>query len=160
MLRNYGSRVKYVNEVQGVNSRLDDMHAAVLRVKLRHLGAWNGRRTAIAGRYSEALAGLPFVLPSILDGAETAWHLYVIRTPHRDRIRAALDAAGIQTLIHYPIPPHLQAAFASRGWAKGRFPLAEEIACQAISLPLGPQLVPEQVGRVIRTLRAIADSLG
>ena len=160
VFRNYGSRVKYVNEVQGVNSRLDDIQAAVLRVKLRHLEAWNGRRTAIAGRYSAALAGLPFVLPSILDGAETAWHLYVIRTPHRDRVRAALDAAGIQTLIHYPIPPHLQAAFASRGWNTGAFPLAEEIAQQAISLPLGPQLVPEQVGRVIRALREIADNVG
>ena len=160
VLRNYGSRVKYVNEVQGVNSRLDDIQAAVLRVKLRHLAAWNGRRAAIAARYSEALAGLPFILPSILDGADTAWHLYVIRTSQRDRVRAALDAAGIQTLIHYPIPPHLQAAFASHRWASGTFPLAEEIARQAISLPLGPQLAPEQVGRVIRALREIADDVG
>ena len=160
VLRNYGSRVKYVNDVQGVNSRLDDLHAAVLRVKLRHLRVWNARRDAIAARYSSALGATPFVLPTVMPGAGPVWHLYVIRTPLRDALREFLDAEGIQTLIHYPIPPHLQTAFARSGWSPGAFPIAERIAREAVSLPIGPQLTPAQVDRVISTLIAAAHSLG
>lgn len=160
VLRNYGSRIKYVNDVQGVNSRLDDLHAAVLRVKLRHLRVWNARRDAIAARYSSALCATPFVLPTVMPGAGPCWHLYVIRTPLRDALREFLDAEGIQTLIHYPIPPHLQTAFARSGWSPGAFPIAERIAREALSLPIGPQLTPAQVDRVISTLIAAAHSLG
>lgn len=156
VLRNYGSRVKYVNEVQGVNSRLDDLQAAVLRVKLRHLAAWNARRAVIAARYDAALAGTSLVLPHVASGVTTAWHLYVVRATQRDALRATLESAGIQTLIHYPIPPHRQAAFAARGWGTGAFPLAEQLAAEVLSLPIGPQLAMDDVERVITVLRGAA----
>jgi dTDP-4-amino-4,6-dideoxygalactose transaminase len=152
VLRNYGSRVKYVNEVQGVNSRLDEVQAAVLRVKLRHLSDWNARRAVISSHYDAALRGAPFVLPQVAEGVTSAWHLYVVLTPERDRVRAALDAAGVQTLIHYPIPPHRQDAFAASGWSLGSFPIAERLAAEAISLPIGPHLTAGQVEQVVSAL--------
>ena len=140
VLRNYGSRVKYVNEVQGYNSRLDPVQAAALRVKLKYLDDWNSRRAKIAARYNAALHGLGLILPAVPAWAEPAWHLYVVQHPHRDQLQKSLSDAGIGTLIHYPIPPHLQQAYAGAGFAAGQFPIAERMANQLLSLPLGPQL--------------------
>jgi dTDP-4-amino-4,6-dideoxygalactose transaminase len=154
VLRNYGSRVKYVNEVQGYNSRLDDLHAAVLAVKLEVLDAWNARRAAIARRYLDALAGLDLVLPVVPEWAEPAWHLFVVRTPHRDALQRALAERGIGTLIHYPIPPHCQAAYTSLGHGVGRFPIAERIHREVLSLPIGPHLSDDGVDAVISAVRA------
>jgi dTDP-4-amino-4,6-dideoxygalactose transaminase len=152
VLGNYGSRRKYVNDVNGLNSRLDPLQAAVLRVKLQHLEAWNARRQRVAQRYLEVLAGSELVLPQVRAGAEPVWHLFVIRSQARDALAARLAAAGIQTLIHYPIPPHRQAAYASLGHAVGAFPLAERLADEVLSLPMGPHLQDAQVERVLEVL--------
>ena len=150
--RNYGSRVKYVNEVQGVNSRLDDIQAAILRAKLPRLDEWNERRRAIAARYTERLADLPLVLPAQPSDRESAWHLYVVRTPERDALRKHLAAEGVDSLIHYPIPPHRQQAYASLAFPADAFPLANLIHDEVLSLPLGPHLSFEQQDRVIEAL--------
>lgn len=149
VLRNYGSRVKYVNEVQGTNSRLDPLQAAILRVKLAHLDAWNARRSAIAQRYQQGLAGCGLGLPHVPDWAEPAWHLYVVRTPQRDALQAHLTEAGVGSLIHYPIPPHLQQAYAGQGYQPGAFPIAEAMANEVLSLPMGPHLGAEQQAKAI-----------
>ncbi|TNE94709.1 MAG: DegT/DnrJ/EryC1/StrS family aminotransferase [Rhodobacteraceae bacterium] len=140
VLRNYGSREKYVNEVKGVNSRLDPVQAAVLRVKLPHLDAWTKRRRDIATAYTEGLAESGLILPHVPDWAEPAWHLYVVRSAERDALQARLKEAGIGTLIHYPIPPHMQEAYAERGGAPEALPLAKCLADEVLSLPMGPQL--------------------
>ena len=149
VLRNYGSRVKYVNEVQGTNSRLDPLQAAILRVKLAHLDDWNERRRAIAARYRQGLAGRGLSLPQVPDWAEPVWHLYVVQHPQRDALQQQLQAAGVGTLIHYPIPPHLQQAYAVAGFAQGQFPKAEQMASQCLSLPMGPHLAEAQASAVI-----------
>lgn len=156
-LGNYGSRVKYVNEVIGVNSRLDPIQAAVLRAKLPHLASWRARRAQHAARYSAGLAELPLVLPEVPAWADPAWHLYVVRVAagSRARIVDALHAAGIATLIHYPIPPHRQAAYAGVSSARGPLPLAEQVAGELLSLPMGPHLTDEQCGHVIDALVGI-----
>lgn len=154
VLHNYGSRVKYINEAQGYNSRLDPLHAAALRVKLKVLDEWNARRAGIAARYSHELAGKGLILPAVPAWAEPVWHLYVVRHPQRDNLQKSLHAAGIGTLIHYPIPPHLQQAYANLGFAEGRFPIAETLANQVLSLPLGPQLDYAGVETVIAALNS------
>ena len=136
MLRNYGSREKYVNEVRGVNSRLDPIQAAVLRVKLKHLDEWNGRRARLARQYSEALADTDLILPHVPEWAEPAWHLYVVRSKERDILQARLADAGIGTLIHYPIPPHMQQAYADAVFREEDFPLARQLAAEVLSLPM------------------------
>lgn len=140
VLRNYGSRVKYVNEVRGFNSRLDPIQAAALRVKLKVLDIWNARRAAIASRYQTELAHTGLTLPFVPEWAEPAWHLYVVQHPQRDALQKKMGEAGIGTLIHYPIPPHLQQAYTSAGYVKGQLPIAEQIANQCLSLPIGPHL--------------------
>lgn len=140
VLRNYGSRVKYVNEVQGYNSRLDPLQAAILRVKLAHLDKWNARRCAIAHIYTQGLTGCGLILPHLPEWVEPAWHLYVVRSPAREALQARLTAAGIGTLIHYPIPPHMQQAYLGLGMAAGALPLARQLAAELLSLPIGPQL--------------------
>jgi dTDP-4-amino-4,6-dideoxygalactose transaminase len=154
VLRNYGSRVKYQNEVKGHNSRLDEVQAAVLRVKLRHLDAWNARREAIARRYDDALAGVAGVgRPRVIEGVTCAWHLYVVDVARRDLVQARLREAGVETLVHYPIPPHLSAAYAQdRAW--GAFPITERAAATHLSLPIGPHLEPAQQAAVVEALRA------
>jgi dTDP-4-amino-4,6-dideoxygalactose transaminase len=156
-LRNYGSRVKYVNEVQGYNSRLDPLQAAILRVKLAHLDAWNTRRRTVAAQYEQGLASSGLTLPHVPEWVEPVWHLYVIQHPQRDALQQALADAGVGTLIHYPIPPHRQQAYAQCGWAQGTFPLAKRMADQVLSLPMGPHLpssdASEVVGHVARFLR-------
>lgn len=149
MLRNYGSRVKYVNEVQGYNSRLDEMQAAILRVKLRYMDKWNARRVSIAASYEAALSQCGLILPIVPAGMEPVWHLYVIRHPERDSLQRDLQAHGIQTLIHYPIPPHRQQAYADLGWPAGSFPVAESMADNVLSLPIGPHLSATQQEKVI-----------
>ena len=146
VLRNYGSRVKYVNEVKGSNSRLDPVQAAVLRVKLRVLDEWNARRRGIAQRFLEGLAGSGLVLPQVPEWAEPVWHLFVVRHPERDELVKRLNEAGVGTLIHYPVPPHLQAAYAEMGFGVGAFPVVEKMAGEVVSLPMGGQLAPECVG--------------
>lgn len=153
VLRNYGSRVKYVNEVQGYNSRLDPLQAAILSVKLAHLDAWNARRRAIAAQYQQGLAGFGLTLPHLPDWAEPAWHLYVVLNPQRDAVQKSLADAGVGTLIHYPIPPHLQGAYADLGLGKGSFPISELIHSEVLSLPMSPSITMEQASQVIEACR-------
>ena len=140
VLRNYGSRVKYVNEVRGFNSRLDPLQAAVLRVKLAHLDDWNARRKVIAAQYLAGLADCGLVLPQVPAFADPVWHLFVVRHPRRDELQKRLAESGVGSLIHYPIPPHRQAAYADAGFKPGDFPLANAQAEQVLSLPIGPHL--------------------
>ena len=156
VLRNYGSRVKYVNEVQGYNSRLDPLQAAILRVKLAHLDEWNARRSVIATHYHQGLSDCGLTLPHVPDWAEPAWHLYVVQHPQRDALQQALADSGVGTLIHYPIPPHRQQAYAQAGWRQGSFPLAERMAAEVLSLPMGPHLEPGQMDAVITATRKTA----
>lgn len=149
VLRNYGSRVKYVNEVQGYNSRLDEIQAAILRVKLRYMDTWNTRRARIAKAYTTTLSECGLILPAVPDGMEPVWHLYVIRHPERDSLQRELQVRDIQTLIHYPIPPHRQQAYADLGWPVGSFPVAESMADSVLSLPIGPHLSAAQQMKVI-----------
>ena len=149
VLRNYGSRVKYVNEVRGFNSRLDEIQAAVLRVKLRHLDTWNDRRRRIAERYLAELGTSGLVLPQSADPDGHIWHVFVVRHPDRDAFQRRLAAAGIATQIHYPTPPHLQDAYRDLGWGAGTFPISEAIHREVLSLPIGPQMSDEQVDAVI-----------
>jgi dTDP-4-amino-4,6-dideoxygalactose transaminase len=155
VLRNYGSRVKYQNEVKGHNSRLDEIQAAVLRVKLRHLEAWNARRMRQARRYLEGLAGRPGVgLPQVLSGVEPVWHVFVIDVEDRDRVKADLLEKGIETLIHYPQPPHQSRAYSGdRDW--GRFPITERAAATHLSLPIGPHLSMADLERVVSALESL-----
>jgi len=155
VLRNYGSRVKYVNLERGFNSRLDELQAAFLRVKLPRLDAWNDRRRAIAARYDDKLAAIPGVgLPRAPQWAEPVWHLYVVRTARRADLVNALDKAAIGSLIHYPIPPHLQDAYFDLGLKKGSFPLAEELAETVLSLPISPHMPVEAVDEVAAAVRS------
>lgn len=151
---NYGSSEKYVHQVKGINSRLDPIQAAVLSVKLRHLDAWNARRSEIASRYIADLAGTAVRLPFVPNWAEPAWHLFVVESDRRERLRAAMAERGVETLVHYPVPPHLQTAYAERGMGVGSFPIAERLADTVISLPIGPQMKADDVDAVIAALRA------
>jgi len=154
-LRNYGSKVKYVNLERGFNSRLDELQAAFLSVKLAKLDAWNDRRRLIAARYTDRLAGIAGLdLPRPPQWAEPVWHLYVVRTLRRTELMTALEQAGIGALIHYPIPPHLQQAYAYLGKAKGSYPLAETLADTVLSLPISPHMPLEAVDEVAKVIRA------
>ena len=154
VLRNYGSRRKYVNEVRGHNSRLDPLQAAVLRTKLAVLDAWNERRARIAARYLDGLAGTSLGLPEVPDWAKPAWHLFVVRHPRRDALQSALREQGVETLIHYPVPPHRQAAYADLPVAPQ--PIAERLAGEVLSIPIGPHLDDAAQARTLAALRAAA----
>ncbi|MEM7367603.1 MAG: DegT/DnrJ/EryC1/StrS family aminotransferase [Bacteroidota bacterium] len=146
ILRNYGSQKKYFNEVKGLNSRLDEAHAATLLVKLPHLDSWNEERNQIANWYTTHLqAATDIHLPVLAEGATSVYHIYLIRSPQRDALQSYLKEKGIGTLIHYPIPPHLQQAYQELGFTKGDFPIAEEIAETCLSLPIYPGLSREEV---------------
>ena len=153
MLRNYGSRVKYVNEVKGCNSRLDPLQAAVLGVKLRYLDEWNERRKVIAAQYLQGLADTGLLLPQVPGWADPVWHLFVVRHPQRDALAQRLAEAGVGTLIHYPIPPHKQQAYVDAAFEASAFPLAERIAEEVLSLPMGPQLTQDMAGQVVEAVR-------
>ncbi len=185
MLRNYGSKQRYYNEVKGINSRLDELQAAFLRVKLRYLDDWNSRRRKIAQFYLDSLGSLTsdlrpptsapssgsgltsdlcpltsgLVLPFVSQWADPVWHLFVIRHPQRDVLQKKLAEAGIGTLIHYPVPPHLSGAYAdlrsptSDLW---NLPLAEKLAATVLSLPVGPHLREDEVQFVVETIREVS----
>lgn len=159
VLRNYGSRVKYVNEVQGYNSRLDPLQAAILRIKLKKLDEWNERRSVIAKCYTESIADCGLITPQVPNWAGPVWHLYVVQSQERDALQKALALRGIGTLIHYPIAPHLQQAYAAAGWAKGDFPLSERMASQVLSLPMGPTMDAAAVAVVVQALHQAIDQL-
>ncbi len=153
LLRNYGSRQKYVNDEAGVNSRLDPIQAAVLRVKLGVLDEWTERRRAVASAYTVGLAECGLILPHVPEWAEPAWHLYVVRTSDRDALQGRITKAGIGTLIHYPIPPHMQKAYADMEILPDAFPLALDLASEVLSLPMGPQLDLNQVQDIVNALK-------
>jgi dTDP-4-amino-4,6-dideoxygalactose transaminase len=149
ILRNYGSQKKYYNEVIGFNNRLDELQAAFLSVKLKHLKNWTLERRDIANFYDSQLNGLgDLVLPGLAIGSNHSYHLYVIRTPKRNELKTFLEENGIGTMIHYPIPPHLQVAYQFLGHDKGDFPIAEEIADTCLSLPIWPGMENREVEEV------------
>jgi dTDP-4-amino-4,6-dideoxygalactose transaminase len=157
-LRNYGQREKYRHVSLAYNRRLDSLQAAVLDVKLRHLDRWNTRRAQIAGYYRELLRDLPVQLPAVAPDVWHAYHLFVLQLDRRDRVLAALKQAGIGAGIHYPIPIHLQPAYAGLGRGPGSFPVAEATAGRLLSLPLYPEMSDEQIIRVAEAMRlAISD---
>jgi dTDP-4-amino-4,6-dideoxygalactose transaminase len=154
LIRNYGSEKKYYNEVIGVNSRLDEMQAAFLSVKLKYLNGWLDERKQIAAAYTEKLAGIPgLILPVTAPGADHVYHLYVIRTSKRDELEQYLHSKGIGTGIHYPVAPHLQKAYQHLGYKKGDFPIAETMAETCISLPLNPGMSAEEIDYVCSHVR-------
>ncbi|MEU8775816.1 DegT/DnrJ/EryC1/StrS family aminotransferase [Streptomyces sp. NPDC048606] len=153
LLRNYGSEVKYRHEVRGTNSRLDELQAAVLRVKLTVLDEWNARRAAVARRYLDAFEGLSGVEPPRpASWADPVWHLFVVRCARREEVRRLLAEAGVETLIHYPVPVHRSGAYADAGLPVGSFPLSERLADEVLSLPIGPHLSAGQVDHVVTAL--------
>lgn len=155
VMRNYGSQQRYYNEVKGFNARIDELQAGLLSVKLKHLEQWTAERRRIASWYMEELANCPnLVLPKIAGGATHVYHLFVIRTKSRDALQQHLQSEGIGTVIHYPVPPHLQEAYADLGHKKGDFPIAEEIAETILSLPLYIGMSREQVAYVGRSVRS------
>jgi len=157
LLRNYGSRRKYYNELLGTNSRLDPIQAALLLVRLRHLDDWNQRRSVRADRYDRGLQGIPgLTLPVVPEWSDPAWHVYIIQHPKRDALQAALTEAGVGTLIYYPVPPHLSKAYHYLGWSTGAFPIAERLALTNLALPIGPHLTLEQQDRVVDAVRVAA----
>jgi dTDP-4-amino-4,6-dideoxygalactose transaminase len=146
VLRNYGSEVKYKNDVIGHNMRLDELQAALLNVKLKYLMDWTAQRQKIAAWYNQSLhENSDLILPFVHPDASHVYHLYVVRTRQRDALQMHLSENGIQTLIHYPIPPHLQKAYSYLGYKKGDFPIAEEIADTCLSLPLWPGMTKTEV---------------
>lgn len=155
VLRNYGSQQKYYNEVVGYNSRLDELQAALLRVKLRELPEWTRQRQQVAAWYDQHLAGIADLrLPAVAAGATHVYHLYVVHTPHRAALQQHLTAQGIGTMIHYPVPPHLQQAYQSLQLPAGRFPIAEELAATCLSLPMWPGLTEDQVVAVAAAIKS------
>lgn len=156
VLRNYGSSVKYYNEVKGYNSRLDELQAAFLRAKLIGLDDANARRRSVAARLLAGLADSGLVLPFVPEWAEPVWHLFVVRAAARAALQAQLSELGIGTMIHYPVAPHRQGAYAEMALAEGALPIAEAMHREVLSLPIWPQLASEQVARVIAGVRQAA----
>jgi dTDP-4-amino-4,6-dideoxygalactose transaminase len=159
LLRNYGQRQKYRSDLRGQNSRLDTLHAAILRVKLPRLDGWNTARRAHAARYDEVLRGLPVTRPNVRRGSEHVWHLYVVRVERRDAVRARLAEQGIETGIHYPVPVHLQPAHSDLAYRSGDFPISEHNAREVLSLPMYPELPAWAPERVADALRAAFDEV-
>lgn len=159
VLRNYGSQVKYHNEVKGYNSRLDELQAALLSVKLCRLDEWNAARAALAACYHANLTDIPGVtLQSVPYDCESAWHLFVVRTTRRDALQKYLAVHGIDTMIHYPVPPHLQPAYAELDVLAGSFPISEAIHASVLSLPLGPTMIQQDIDTVANAVRTFANS--
>lgn len=151
LLRNYGQTTKYQHSLKGFNSRLDEIQAAILRVKLGRLDEWNQRRCKIADTYNALLARTDLILPSESNGS--SWHIYPIRTDMRDRLQNYLREHGISTLIHYPVPIHLQEAYRELGYKKGDMPLSEQYAGELLSLPLFPELTDDEINYVSDTIK-------
>lgn len=158
MLRNYGSKQKYYNEVKGYNSRLDPLQAAFLRVKLKCLDKWNNRRAEIAACYLKNLDGVSdLILPFVSEETNPVWHLFVLRHPQRDALQKYLEKAGISIVIHYPVPPHLSEAYTDLNLKKADYPRASAIADTIFSLPISPHIETEQVEYVCNTLKSFFD---
>jgi dTDP-4-amino-4,6-dideoxygalactose transaminase len=153
VLRRHGGRVKYYHERLGYNSRLDELQAAILRVKLRHLEEWTAQRRRVAARYNELLADLPVAIPYEAPGMRHIYHQYTIRAPRRDELRTFLKDRGIGTMIYYPLPLHLQEMYAVLGLGEGTFPEAEQAAREVLSLPIYPELTGEQLQEVATAIR-------
>ena len=149
MLRNYGSEIKYHNKLEGVNSRLDEMQAALLRVKLSHLDELNAERKKIADKYLAGIKNSRLILPSSSAGAEHVYHQFVIRTTRRDDFKRYLETSGIKTVIHYPIPPHLAECYARLGYKRGDFPITEKLADEVLSLPMFNGMTDAEINFVI-----------
>lgn len=154
MMRNYGSKVKYHNEIEGINSRLDEMQAALLRVKLSHLQELNDERKVLAQRYNEGIVNPAVRLPRVRDGADSIYHQYVVRCASRDSLQKALEQSGIQTQIHYPVPPHLANCYTYLGHKKGEFPITETYADEVLSLPIYTGMTQEEQDYVIEQVNA------
>lgn len=153
VLRNYGSQIKYHNEIVGFNSRLDELQAALLRAKLLKLDEWNDRRTIAAGSYIQHLATVKdLLLPFVPEWSDPVWHLFVVRHERRDELQKTLTKSGIGTMIHYPIPPHLQPAYSDLGYKKGDFPISEAIHSSIISLPMWPGIIENSIAAVCDSL--------
>lgn len=153
--RNYGSHKKYYNEVRGINSRLDEMQAAFLRIKLAKLNEDNTKRRKVAAMYHHLLKGVgDVVLPDSAEGAVPVYHLYVIRTQKRDALADYLKQHEVGTVVHYPVPPHLQGAYTEMKFKKGDFPIAEEIAETCLSIPMWPGITPQQIETVAEKIKS------
>jgi len=152
-LREHGSTQRYHHDEVGYNYRMEGFQGAVLGVKLKHIAQWNAERRRVAQHYTELLAGTPLQLPHEADYAESAWHLYTVRTPRRDELKKFLDDNGIGNAVHYPIPLHLQKAYVSLGHKPGDFPVAEKAAREVLSLPLFPELTDTQIQRVVEVVK-------
>jgi dTDP-4-amino-4,6-dideoxygalactose transaminase len=161
MYREHGSRVRYYHEVVGINSRLDALQAAILSIKLRYLDQWNEQRVAVAQRYQELLAPIAgIVAPSSITGGQSAWNQYTIRIlgaadqgSRRDAVRAKLQAAGVMSMIYYPLPLHLQQVYQNLGYQAGAFPITEEVSHQVLSLPMFPEITPAEQQQVVYALK-------
>ncbi len=151
-LGNYGSGKKYYNAERGMNSRLDPVQAAVLRVKLAHLDAWNERRKEIVALYATGLRETALIRPAVPAWADPVWHLYVVRSAHRDELKNRLTDAGIGTLIHYPLPPHMQEAYSDLGIAPDELPVARQLADEVLSIPIGPHLDVASAQKVVNAI--------
>jgi dTDP-4-amino-4,6-dideoxygalactose transaminase len=156
LLRDHGSERKYRHEIIGYNFRLEGIQGAVLNVKLRHLDKWNDLRRAHAARYNKLLSESGLVLPREMDYARHIYHLYVVQADERDALQQSLNEAGVQTGVHYPVPIHLQPAYASLGHKPGDFPEAERQAERVLSLPMFPELTDEQIGKVAEAVNAVS----
>jgi dTDP-4-amino-4,6-dideoxygalactose transaminase len=155
MLRNYGTLTRSVAEQRGINSRLDELQAAVLRVKLARLSKWNKNRGKIASRYLEQLQDVgDIILPITIPLATHAYHVFAIRTSTPDKLREFLGRKKIETIVHYPVPPHLQTAYHDHGFKKGQFPVAEQLSQTSLSIPIWPGLEEKSVQRIIKLIRA------
>jgi dTDP-4-amino-4,6-dideoxygalactose transaminase len=153
--RNYGSRVKYYNECIGYNSRLDELQAAFLRVKLKDLSSQNDYRISLAKLYNELLRNNEnIILPILANGCTSIYHIFIIRTTKREQLQKYLQEHNIQTMIHYPLPPHLQEAYKGLNFKKGDFPIAEEIAETCLSLPIGPHLTYDDIEFVANNINS------
>jgi len=153
IIGNYGSEVKYYNEIKGINSRLDEFQAAFLRVKLARLDDWNLRRRQVAKDYLEQLEGVAnLTLPHVPDWADPVWHLFMVQHPQRDLLQKHLTANGVGTIIHYPLPPHLQKAYAELGYRRGSFPISERLADEVLSLPMSAYQSAEETNYVVEQL--------
>jgi len=160
ILRNYGSRVKYYNEVQGANSRLDELQAAFLRIKLSKLDEWNERRSEIAFMYIDRLRDVGIILPEVVRGLKSSWHLFVIRHADRDKLMRYLERMDIGTLIHYPVPPHLSDAYKSLCRGRYDLPIAESLAKSVLSIPIGPHISTAEVDKIIDSIKKFVVGAG
>ena len=153
-LREHGARVRYYHDEVGYNYRMEGIQGAVLGVKLKHLAAWTAARRRIARRYTELLRGTPLKLQTELPGSESAWHLFVVRHPRRDVLKAHLEKNGVGAALHYPVPLHLQKCYASLGYKAGDLPVAETAARECLSLPMYAELTDEQISFVAASIKS------